>query len=146
MTPLALLTVAAVLAAGPADDAADEQAEYARFAGTWAFESLEIDGKAVPPGVFKAARLTLKGNAFTQTGFGETARGTYKVDVRKTPRTIDITFGDGPQAGKTAQGVYELEGDTYKVCVSEVGRPRPTGLVSRPGSGHALEVLKRQKP
>jgi len=42
--------------------------------------------------------------------------------------------------------IYELEGDTYKVCMALEGHPRPTEFVTRPGNGHVFEILKREKP
>jgi uncharacterized protein (TIGR03067 family) len=75
-----------------------------------------------------------------------TYRGTFTIGLGVTPKRIDMTFTGGPEAGKTVLGVYELDGDTYKVCVGLSGRGRPEGFASEPGSGHALEVLKREKP
>jgi uncharacterized protein (TIGR03067 family) len=62
------------------------------------------------------------------------------------PKTIDVTFTEGPEKGKSSYGIYELEGDTYRVCIGLTGKPRPTDFASTPGSGHVLEVLKREKP
>jgi uncharacterized protein (TIGR03067 family) len=68
------------------------------------------------------------------------------VDVAKKPKTIDITFTEGPEKGKTIVGIYELEGDTYKVCINVNGKERPKEFAAKAGSGHGLEVLKREKP
>jgi uncharacterized protein (TIGR03067 family) len=75
-----------------------------------------------------------------------TYRGTFTLDLGVTPGRIDMAFTEGPEAGKAVHGIYELDGDTYKVCVRMTGRGRPEGFVSNPGSGHALEVLKRERP
>ena len=44
-------------------------------------------------------------------------------------------------------GIYELEGDTFKVCFAAPGKAdRPTEFKSAAGSGHRLLVLKRETP
>jgi hypothetical protein len=42
-------------------------------------------------------------------------------------------------------GIYELDGDTYKLCGDMQGKSRPTEFAVKPGSGFVLEVLKREK-
>ena len=61
------------------------------------------------------------------------------------PRTIEVKFTEGPEAGKTPRGVYELEGDTYTVCIGLAGRGRSNGFATEPDNGHALQVLRRIK-
>jgi uncharacterized protein (TIGR03067 family) len=126
--------------------AADEDAkkEYERFTGTWKFASIEVDGKKVPEEALKGA-LILKGDKWTLKHGDETGSGTYKVDLSKKPKTIDIEIMEGPQKGETMKGIYKLEGDTYTVCLAFKGKDRPTDFASKPGSGHVLEVLKREK-
>jgi len=143
MTVLRSLLVL-VVAVAPAARAEEDPAakEYARFEGTWKFASVEAEGQKLPEAQFKDSRLVLKGRSFTFTEAG----ATYKVDLGKSPKQIDITFLEGPEKGKTMLGIYELEGDTYKVCLGLTGKSRPTAFVSKPGSGHVLEVLKRVKP
>ena len=41
-------------------------------------------------------------------------------------------------------GIYELDGDHYKVCFAPTGKPRPSEFASRPGSGNFLQVWKRK--
>jgi uncharacterized protein (TIGR03067 family) len=131
--------------ASPAEDPTAE-ADYKKFEGTWTFESVEVEGKAIPIAAFKDSKLILKGKDFTAIDTAGTLHGTYKLDASKSPRSIDVTFTDGPDAGKTMLGIYELKDDTYKVCIGMAEKPRPSGFVSRPSSGHVLETLKRQKP
>jgi uncharacterized protein (TIGR03067 family) len=122
------------------------KAEYARFEGTWSYESVEVEGKAVPDDVLKTRKLILKGNQFTLQQQSPPDQGTFKVDVSKSPKTIDVTFTGGPEMGRVSLGIYELEGDVCRVCIGLVDKPRPTTFISTPNSGHVLEVLKRLKP
>jgi uncharacterized protein (TIGR03067 family) len=132
-------------ATGRSDDKGDAAKEYARFEGTWKFASIEAEGAKMPAAAFKDARLVIKGNRFTMTMGDVSYKGTYKVDVSKSPKQIDVTFTEGPEKGKAALGIYELTADTYKVCIGTAGKPRPKAFVSKAGSGHVLEVLKREK-
>jgi uncharacterized protein (TIGR03067 family) len=143
-----LLVLLAGVAASFAADAADEEPakkEYARFEGTWKFTSIEVEGMKAPEKAFADARLILKGSDFTMKEAAGVTKGTYKVDVTKKPKQIDVTFTDGPEKDKMMVGIYELDGDTYKACMAMPGKDRPTAFESKPKSGHVLEILKRVK-
>jgi uncharacterized protein (TIGR03067 family) len=117
------------------------QKELSKFEGTWLFESLEVNGATVPADSLKTTRLVLKGDQFTMTDPMATYKGTFKFDL------IDMEFTEGPEKGKTIHAIYELEGDTYKVCLAmKGGAERPKEFAAKKGSGCALEVLKREKP
>lgn len=144
VTPL-LICSGRTVAAEPSKDEA-ERKELAKFEGTWKYLSIEIEGKKLPQEQLKQwGRIILHGNKFTVKTGDITYRGTFQVDVSARPKRIDIRFTEGPEKGNKLLGVYELEGDTYKVCLGMPGKPRPKGLVTKPGSGHVLEVLKREK-
>ena len=140
-----LVATAGLLSAAyaPADKAATK--EYARIEGTWNLVSLQMDGKKMPEKSFKGTQLICKGRDFTFVQGKESLKGTFKVDVSKTPRQMDATFTNGPEAGKTALCIFELTDDTYRICVALVGKPRPTAFASKAGTGHVLEVFKRAK-
>jgi uncharacterized protein (TIGR03067 family) len=126
-------------------DAASMQGEFDRFEGTWFFASVMIDGKPLSEEVLKASRLVLKGDRFTLTESKEIHRGKYAVNPTVTPSTIDVTFTEGPRAGKIRRGIYKLNGDTCDVSFGLVELPRPIAFDSKPGSGLTHEVLKREK-
>src|SRR5262249_47235108 len=88
---------------------------------------------------FKNSKLVLMGGKWTFTQGTAESKGTFKVDLTQKPKTIDITFTEGPEKGKTVLGIYELEGDTYKLCLSLKDKDRPKEFVSKAGSGHILE-------
>jgi uncharacterized protein (TIGR03067 family) len=120
------------------------QQEYEAFKGTWKFASFEMEGQDVLAQSLKA-RLVLDGDRFTLKQGDMVYGGTFKVDVTSTPKRIDATFTKGPDKGKTMLGIYELKGDTYKVCFDVNGKNRPSEFASTPGSGHVLQVLKREE-
>jgi uncharacterized protein (TIGR03067 family) len=141
---LCLFGVAALLLVA-ADDRDEAKKEIERFEGTWTYVSLEIEGNKAPQDSYKGAKLVIKGDKFTAHQGEEVLHGTFKVDTSKKPKTIDVTFSDGPDKGKIMRGIYELDNDTYKVCIAMPGKDRPAKFETKKDSGHVLEVLKREK-
>ncbi len=145
MRCLLVLGVVFILAAVDADE--EVKKEVARFEGTWKYVSIEMEKMKLTEDALKDLRLKIQGDKFTVTGENADATfgGTFKVDPTKKPKTIDVTFTDGPEKGKTTLGIYELEGETYKACIDPAGKARPTEFAIKPGSGHALVIHKREK-
>jgi uncharacterized protein (TIGR03067 family) len=142
---LMLLAVGLSLGAeNPKEDAVKK--ELAAFEGTWKFVSLEVNGMKFPIETLKDTVLIIKGDTFTQKEPGVSYGGTFKFDLTKGPKHLDITFTEGPEKGKTISAIYELKGDTYKVCLNLGGKGRPTEFSAKAGSGRAYEVLERVKP
>jgi hypothetical protein len=46
---------------------------------------------------------------------------------------------------KTALGIYELSGDTYKLCYAPPGKDRPKEFSAKEGTGYTLSVWQRKK-
>jgi uncharacterized protein (TIGR03067 family) len=108
--------------------------------------SATINGEAVPAAKGKMARLKLDGNNFALQLAGRTiAKGRYKVDPSQTPKAIDMTFTGGLGQGLSVKGIYEVKGDTLKLCHTPPGQARPTEFSSRPGSGQRLSVWQLDK-
>jgi uncharacterized protein (TIGR03067 family) len=115
--------------------------ELANLQGSWAIASLEMDGANMPGG---GARIIVAGETFKTTGMGATYEGTLSLDPSKTPKTIDMKFAKGPEQGNTNLAIYEIEGDTWKLCIDMTGKDRPKEFSTARGSGRALEILKRE--
>ena len=128
------------------DRAAAIQQELKKFDATWRFVSIEVEGVKVPDEAFAKDRLTLMGRTFTSSVGGNTTNGVFRINPTVKPKTIDLTFTDRPGKGKSQTGIYELEGDTQKICFSQVGKPRPTEFTSKSGNGQMIQILKREKP
>lgn len=111
-----------------------------KLQGTWKIVSLEIDGQAMPHG---DAQVVVNGSSFTTTGMGATYQGTMLVDTAVKPHTLDMVFNAGPEKGNTNRGIFEVDGDVWKLCLNMTGGERPATFATKPGSGIALEILRR---
>jgi uncharacterized protein (TIGR03067 family) len=108
--------------------------------GTWNIESLEMDARKMPAG---GAAITIKGSRFTTTAMGGEYAGRFEVDETTSPKSFNLHFDSGPETSNTSYGIYELEADTWKICLTLRGGTRPTKFATKAGSGLALEILKR---
>jgi hypothetical protein len=52
---------------------------------------------------------------------------------------------EGPNKGTVILGIYEISGDTLKVCFDPEGKKRPTEFKTAAGSQTTLAVYKRVK-
>ncbi len=111
--------------------------------GHWQFTSMEVDGKAIPREMLAYSRLLIDGDRFRMESAEATYDGQLMIDADAVPARIDIEFNEGPEAGNRCYGLYELSGDELTLCLGVVGASRPESFMSRPGSGHALERLRR---
>ena len=143
-----LLTAVLVLAAG--DDT--KKSDVDKLQGTWVAVSIESDGKMVPEEKVKNVKMVIKDDTMNITTGGpgrQPPPATYKLDEKKKPKAIDITAGGRDGSGKKTddvlQGIYELDGDTLKICLGLPGKDRPTELSAKEGAKQTLYTYKRDK-
>jgi uncharacterized protein (TIGR03067 family) len=133
-----LLTV--VLALGAADD---KKTDADKLQGTWVAVSVEHSGKTVPEDKVKNVKAIFKDDTITiTTGGQDKPASKFKLDPKKKVKTIDITAGEKEE---TMQGIYELDGDTLKVCLVAPGKDRPTEFGTKEGEAATLIKFKRDK-
>ncbi len=111
--------------------------------GTWEFESLVVDGHAIPREAISASRLSIDGDRFRTESPEATYEGVFNINVESAPHEIDIEFVAGPEAGNWNFGIFRLDGDRLDFCLDLNGKPRPAGFMASRGSGHACETLRR---
>jgi uncharacterized protein (TIGR03067 family) len=110
-----------------------------RLQGTWRVVEL-IDEKGKSPfDQIKDYRWTIDGDGFTMVGChagpdkgpmrnaaGDVMQFHFRLDAGRRPKSMDISVGDTP----CYTAIYELDGDTLRVCTAKAGSPRPTGYVA----------------
>jgi uncharacterized protein (TIGR03067 family) len=128
------------------DDKAEVEIELKKFQGTWTFQSVEAGGNEVPAEQFKGITVTYTGDKYTVMQGDEVIQtATMKIDPSKSPKTLDVTVAEGPHKGLVMLGIYEISGDTLKVCFDPEGKKRPTEFKTAAGSQTTLAVYKRAK-
>ena len=108
--------IACLVLAAPADAPKELQ-------GDWVLDSGEVGGKPFPK--LKGLKYTIAGTKYTATLGERTETGAFTCDSAKTPRQMDTTPADGPYKGITMLAIYEVTGDTLKVCYDQSGKTRP---------------------
>jgi uncharacterized protein (TIGR03067 family) len=141
---LAVLVVGLLIAA---DDAkSDNKKDMEKMQGEWTMASGERNGQAIPDEFVQSLKRTIKGNQYTVKREDEVINGgTYTIDATKSPKTIDLKVTEGQAAGQEMHGIYELDGDTIKICYANPGKPRPTEFNAKEGTEQTLATWKRAK-
>jgi uncharacterized protein (TIGR03067 family) len=143
--------IAFIVAAGlmvAADDAKKKKegldeaskADLKKLQGEWVAIAMEENGEKRPEDGLKKVKLTLKGDQWTFQREDDMLSGTIKLDATKKPKNSDATV-EG--SGDTVLGIYEIDGDTWKLCYSNPGGERPTDFTAKADSGRTLIVMKR---
>jgi uncharacterized protein (TIGR03067 family) len=136
---------------GPRESEAVKK-EWERLNGTWQLVSEESDGKTTPEDRVKGRRYGF--NNGWQTVFHDDRKvpeaNMIKIDPSASPASMDITHPGGQ-----IKAIYELDGDTLKICMANrpaprrdalpTSRPRPKKFTGKAGSGQTLRLFKRVK-
>ncbi|MFL5244600.1 MAG: TIGR03067 domain-containing protein [Gemmataceae bacterium] len=144
MRKVILANLAALLVLNPLVAAPAPDGDLDKIQGTWKVESVESGGRTlVEP--YKDWTFNIKDDKLT-IKVGDKIRSEYtiKIDPDKKPKTIDLTRKVGDQT-LTELGIYELDGDTWKVCNDEGGDMRPSEYSTKERTGLELIMMKRVK-
>src|ERR1700722_17674854 len=127
-------------AAAWSQDAADERK---LLQGTWLPTAAELGENPFDEATLKAMKLVIEGDKYTVTVGKAIDKGTTKIDPAAKPKTMDVIGAEGPNKGKTFLAIYELNGDTLRVCYDLSGKGRPTEFKSTEGTQLFLVTYKR---
>jgi uncharacterized protein (TIGR03067 family) len=141
-----VVALVSLVTSGWCDDPKADKADQKAILGTWLPSSAELAGKPYPENIVKSIRLVLSEGKYVVTVGNNPDEGTWKIDPTKTPRTLEITGTKGPNKGKTIPAIYELTGDTLRVCYDLSGKATPTAFESKPETKLFLVTYKRHKP
>jgi len=135
------LTVAATLTAFAADPPDDAKAVQ----GNWKPVKAGLGGQPMDEAVLKSFSPKLDNGKYEVFVGEEPDRGTYTLDSTSKPKSMRITGTDGPNHGKTFPAIYELKGDTLRICYDLSGVKRPTEFKSVAGTKLYLVTYNRKK-
>ncbi len=111
--------------------------------GDWRFARLEVDGQVVPETMLGMSRILIDGDRFRTESPSGNYEGVFTIDVEASPPEIDIEFVEGPEAGNWCHGIFEVRGNDEIVFCLGLNGTRPPAFATQPGSGFALEHLRR---
>jgi len=118
---------------------ADEKPEAMAIQGTWEIVSAEIGGQLFPVEAFNKSQLVLKDGKY-QFGIDQ---GAYKLIDAEGKKGIDVIGEQGPNKGKTIPAIYEIKGDSLKICYDLAGKTRPGKLETEKDTRQFLATYKR---
>lgn len=135
-----LVLVAGLLVAADNDKKDDKD----RIQGTWTVVSGERGGEPAPADVVESLKVTFNADKIKFEMKDRTRTGTFKLDADKKPRQITLTADDGRD--KPLEGIYELDGDSLKLCFNEGGNGgRPEKFDSKATKTTMVMTFKRAK-
>ena len=134
-------SVIAALAAGQGTGKTDQD----KIQGDWVLVAGESGGKKATDEELKKIfiELVFTGDKVKIVNEGQNKKdeGIFNLDPAKSPKEIDFT-PDGDVAHK---GIYELKGDTLKVCMAHPPQDRPTEFASKEGDPWPRLVTFKRK-
>lgn len=138
-----VLAACGLALAAPVPKEKDKPKDEDAIQGTWQLEKFEGLDMPPPPDlignlrfVFKAGKLDV-----TVAGISRDKQGDYKIDPTTKPKSIDLV----ERGERVSPGIYELDGDTLKICLAEGPMAvRPTEFKGD-GKRVAVVTFKRVK-
>ena len=113
--------------------------------GLWRPATAELAGQPMAESVRKIISLKLENGNYEVFVGNEPDHGTYTIDAAAKPKSITVVGTQGPNQGKTFPAIYELQGDTLRICYDLSGAKRPTEFKSVAGTKLYLVTYKRSK-
>lgn len=122
-----------------------------KLQGTWRIVEVIVDGKpARRQNPTEEANMVVQGDKMSIVALPEGKKVKefrFKIDPAKMPKAIDLSVPTDQAKGKNGHGIYELEGDRWKLCIPQdanEAKDRPRSFKSEAGSRLVLMTLKRE--
>jgi uncharacterized protein (TIGR03067 family) len=107
---------------------------------------MEREGDQVPAEDFKDWKSVYEENRLTLLAGDQVRRkGIVTLNPSRKIKAINTWDQDGPYTDQTVPGIYELVGDTLKLCFARPCDERPKEFTTKSGTGFLFCVYKRPK-
>lgn len=141
-----LVLIGLPLLLGADDPRSELKSELKKMEGAWTIESIEKDGTVLDATKLRKRSVVIQGDRYVvREGNQVIEAGSYRVDPKQSPKTIDILPTSGPFAGKVLLGIYQMSEDERAICYAPPGAPRPRVFKTAPNSGEIFIIYKRVK-
>jgi uncharacterized protein (TIGR03067 family) len=120
--------------------------ELEKLKGEWSVVSIDTGADVpIPADALKMIKFIIKDDRFVVEVAGKGQDAKFKIDPGKSPKQMDITPQEGPKKDKVGLAIYELDGDTLKICHREDGEGRPKEFKVDAATKDGIITLKRVK-
>jgi uncharacterized protein (TIGR03067 family) len=111
------------------------------FQGDWAVAELITNGEPVGADDRDKIHVKIEADKYTWVSQdGGDDHGSFTLNAEANPKTIDGVSKDGSET----HGIYEVSGDTLRVCYATEGAKRPTAFSSTANSDSILATYRRR--
>ena len=142
----AILVLVVALCVAADKPKVDAKKELKSLQGTWEMVGLEVNGETVAEKKLAGTTMTIRGDKYIVKVKDTTHETRLEIDPTKDPKAIDMYFPNGTELPKLSKGIYELDGDSLKVCRHQMpGEDRPTQIGSSPNTNLFVVTWKRKK-
>lgn len=124
--------------------AADSNDDFKGIQGKWKPVTAVLAGRPMPDEVVKSISLKLEDGKYEVFVGEHPDRGTYTLDAQTQPKSITVVGTEGPNHGRTFPAIYELRGETLRICYDLSGAKRPTEFRSVADTKLYLVTYRRQ--
>src|SRR6476620_11167751 len=141
------LVLARSLTAFAVEEPANQKApdDQKTLQGDWIPVKAELAGPPMPEAVLKTISLKLIKNEYEVLVGDKPDKGTWTIDATTKPKSMKIVGVKGPNKGKAFPAIYELAGDTLRVCYDLSGAKSPTEFKTKADTKLYLVTYKRTK-
>ena len=115
--------------------------DHKNIQGTWRLTYAEDSGRVVPQEQISEMAFVFTDKTMNTEIAGRKSEATYDLQSSANPKQIELT-----ENGVTKPGIYDLQGDTLRLCICQANNQRPTAFDTQPGSLEIVFTMKRVRP
>jgi uncharacterized protein (TIGR03067 family) len=141
MRRLGFILSACLLAGCGVSHAATDADDNRAWQGTWNMVACTYNGEPQSGDV----QWIVKNDRYTIRLSGKTGTDPHIITLDARQKHIDVFHHDTPKGtwGGSFKGIYEIQGNTLKVCYDLKGERYPKSLEAGRGSGQVLYTFQR---